>query len=270
VLGMAAPLMALSIPILDVCLSIARRFLRQRPIFSADRGHIHHRLLDRGLSPKRVSLLLYGVAAVGAFFAVLQSVVPVRLSILAPALFCVTTWIFIRSLDYVEFGVVRKVFLGGGVRRLLGAHIHLENLETSIAAAATPNDCWVAIRDASRHLGFHHVRLHLLGETYDERIEHGSELCWTMRIPVSEHDYVNCDRGVGCLVETTGLAHFADLLGGKLRQKLATLRPSGSIDPQLSALAGHLGAAAGQGYGSPKVMREAPAATAMYCLPSME
>src|SRR5947208_12565007 len=46
-LGMAAPLMALSIPLLDTALAIVRRFLRHQPIFGADRGHIHHKLLAR-------------------------------------------------------------------------------------------------------------------------------------------------------------------------------------------------------------------------------
>ena len=270
-LGMTAPLMALSIPILDVCLSIGRRFLSQSPIFGADRGHIHHRLLDRGLSPRRVALLLYAVGGLGALFSVLQSLVPGRLSLLILALFGVSIWIFVYSLGYVEFGVVRKVFLGGAVRRLLGAHIHLVNLESSLAAASTPNDCWVAIRDACRHLGFHHVRLQLLGEAYDERLTPGSKAYWTMRIPVSELDYVTCDREIGCALETTGLAAFADLVGDRLRGKLVLLRPSASIDPQIAALAGRLAAAAGQaGYGSAKVMREAPAATATYCLPSMK
>jgi UDP-GlcNAc:undecaprenyl-phosphate GlcNAc-1-phosphate transferase len=50
--ALTVPLLAVSIPLLDVVLSIVRRFLRNRPIFQADRGHIHHRLLARGLSPK--------------------------------------------------------------------------------------------------------------------------------------------------------------------------------------------------------------------------
>jgi UDP-GlcNAc:undecaprenyl-phosphate GlcNAc-1-phosphate transferase len=48
---MIVPLLAVSIPLLDVSLTILRRFLRNQPIFSADRGHIHHRLLERGLAP---------------------------------------------------------------------------------------------------------------------------------------------------------------------------------------------------------------------------
>ena len=57
-LGMTAPLLALAIPLLDTTLAIARRFLRHQPIFGADRGHIHHRLLARGFTPRRVALYL--------------------------------------------------------------------------------------------------------------------------------------------------------------------------------------------------------------------
>jgi UDP-GlcNAc:undecaprenyl-phosphate/decaprenyl-phosphate GlcNAc-1-phosphate transferase len=41
-----------------------RRFLERRPIFSPDRGHIHHRLLEMGITHRRAVLLLYGVSLV--------------------------------------------------------------------------------------------------------------------------------------------------------------------------------------------------------------
>ena len=240
-LALTAPMLALAIPILDVCLSIARRFLSRRPIFGADRGHIHHRLLDRGLSPRRVALLLYAIGAVGAMFSVLQSLVTSRLAILIPALFCAVTWLLVRSLDYVEFGVARKFLLAGTVRRLLGAHIYLQNLESSLVAATTPNDCWVAIRDACSQLGFHAVRVQLLGEVYQAQFAPGEAAAsWTMRIPLSDRDYVNCSRQAGCAVAALGVAAFADLLASKLRAKLPTLRPSASIDPQIAALVAHI------------------------------
>jgi UDP-GlcNAc:undecaprenyl-phosphate GlcNAc-1-phosphate transferase len=71
-LGMAAPLMAFSIPLLDTTLAIARRFLRKKSIVGADRGHIHHRLLDRGLSPRKVAFLLYGICAIAALFSLVM------------------------------------------------------------------------------------------------------------------------------------------------------------------------------------------------------
>ena len=57
----AVPLLALSIPLLDLSISIVRRSLKGQPIFSADRGHIHHRLLDRGFLTRRAALTLYSM-----------------------------------------------------------------------------------------------------------------------------------------------------------------------------------------------------------------
>lgn len=51
-------LLVLIIPILDVAWQIVQRLRAGRSPFSADRGHLHHRLLDLGL-PQRVIVLLY-------------------------------------------------------------------------------------------------------------------------------------------------------------------------------------------------------------------
>ncbi len=58
------PIAALGIPILDTTLAIVRRAIRGLPIFRADREHIHHRLLDLGLSPRRVVLGLYAACVI--------------------------------------------------------------------------------------------------------------------------------------------------------------------------------------------------------------
>ena len=70
--ALAIPLVSLGLPVLDTALAIFRRFLGGRPIFSADRGHIHHRLLSLGHSPRKVALLLYGACAVLALGAMLM------------------------------------------------------------------------------------------------------------------------------------------------------------------------------------------------------
>ena len=52
-LGALVPLMVISVPLMDLSLSVVRRFMTNRPIFAADQGHIHHRLLDSGFTPRR-------------------------------------------------------------------------------------------------------------------------------------------------------------------------------------------------------------------------
>jgi UDP-GlcNAc:undecaprenyl-phosphate GlcNAc-1-phosphate transferase len=63
VIAVAIPIVSLGLPVLDTTLAVARRFLRGQPIFTADRAHIHHRLLSLGHSPRRVALLLYSACA---------------------------------------------------------------------------------------------------------------------------------------------------------------------------------------------------------------
>jgi UDP-GlcNAc:undecaprenyl-phosphate/decaprenyl-phosphate GlcNAc-1-phosphate transferase len=71
-IGLLAPMVALGIPIFDTMLAVIRRALRRQSIFSADRAHIHHRLLDMGLTHRRAVLLLYfgSVALSGAGIAI--------------------------------------------------------------------------------------------------------------------------------------------------------------------------------------------------------
>src|SRR6202040_2080438 len=94
--AMTVPLLAVSIPLLDVGLSIFRRFLRDRPIFKGDRGHIHHKLLDRGLSPKRAVLTIYVICSVGAIGSLLVSATHNQFSGLIVILFCGAAWIGIQ------------------------------------------------------------------------------------------------------------------------------------------------------------------------------
>ncbi len=60
-------LLALSIPLLDTALTLLRRrILMRRSLFAAERGHVHHRLLDLGLDHRAAVLTVYCVTAVAA------------------------------------------------------------------------------------------------------------------------------------------------------------------------------------------------------------
>jgi UDP-GlcNAc:undecaprenyl-phosphate GlcNAc-1-phosphate transferase len=63
VVAIAVPIMVLGLPIADTAIAMLRRAITRRPIMTADRGHIHHRLLDLGLTHRRAVLTLYGVCA---------------------------------------------------------------------------------------------------------------------------------------------------------------------------------------------------------------
>lgn len=61
-IGIAVPILVLGIPIFDTTFAIFRRLKNKRPPWQADKGHLHHRLLDRGLTQKQAVLTLYFVS----------------------------------------------------------------------------------------------------------------------------------------------------------------------------------------------------------------
>lgn len=61
-LALAIPILVLGLPIFDTAFAILRRIMNGRPIGEADRGHIHHRLLDMGLSHRMAVIILYIVS----------------------------------------------------------------------------------------------------------------------------------------------------------------------------------------------------------------
>lgn len=70
----ATALLVMGIPILDVAWAIIRRIFYGRSPFKADRTHLHHRLLDIGLSQRQAVLVLWAISALFGFTAVfLQS-----------------------------------------------------------------------------------------------------------------------------------------------------------------------------------------------------
>ncbi|MDO4581143.1 MAG: MraY family glycosyltransferase [Bacillota bacterium] len=68
------PLIVLGIPIFDTFFAIVRRLILHKPVFEADKMHLHHRLLSLGLTHKQTVLTIYAVSLVMGLCAVLMSV----------------------------------------------------------------------------------------------------------------------------------------------------------------------------------------------------
>jgi UDP-GlcNAc:undecaprenyl-phosphate GlcNAc-1-phosphate transferase len=219
-LGMTAPLMALSLPLLDVGLAITRRFLRRQPIFSADRGHIHHRLLDRGMSPKKAAILLYGICSIVAVFSLFQSVVNNNaISSVIVLLFCAVAWVGIQYLGYAEFSIAGKMLFGGGLQRNLKAQLDLTALQKQIGNVKTAADCARLVEDAGSKFGLVPTHMRLAGEDF-ACPEEPANAGWQARIGLENGDWIDFvrvpDSGMGA-------ALFLDALSTSLNAKLPTL-----------------------------------------------
>ena len=96
------PILALGLPIMDTAVAVARRYLLagSSAVFRPDREHIHHRLVERGLAPRRAVLLLYGVSATFGGLAVFTFFTRGSGSALAVGVVIVGSYFGLRHLGY--------------------------------------------------------------------------------------------------------------------------------------------------------------------------
>ena len=92
----AVPFLVLGLPIFDTLFAIIRRVIKRQPIMAPDRGHLHHRLIDRGFSHRSTVIILYGLSAILAISAIVMLITDVSraliliLSIVLFGLFALT------------------------------------------------------------------------------------------------------------------------------------------------------------------------------------
>lgn len=228
-LGLAAPAMALALPLLEVALSVMRRFLASEPIFAGDRGHIHHRLLDRGFTPRGVALLLYGGCGLGASLSLLECVLHRRYAGVVVVLFGLATWASVHCLRYVEFGAAAR-FLLIRLRPILSGHVKLELLSHRLDAAATVDECWQAVERAGRSLGYSFLNARLSGQSFKTGESPGRDgAWWQMRLNLPGNNYVNISQQGQSEKPGMLLISFVELLGRSLPAKLAAIDHHGAV-----------------------------------------
>lgn len=96
-IAVITPIIILGVPIFDTTFAIFRRLISGKSIMSADKGHLHHRLLNRGFSQRQTVLILYGFSAIFGIFAVnIAKVNSVRAVYLSIVLCLVAVYIAIK------------------------------------------------------------------------------------------------------------------------------------------------------------------------------
>jgi len=190
-LSMTAPLIALAIPLLDTALAIVRRFLRRQPVFGPDRGHIHHRLLARGFTPRHVAYVLYASAGIAAGLSLLLSSGGTHFGGLALVSFCGIVWLSVQYLGYEEFDAARRMIFAGMFRRDLNANLCISQLETAVQVASTIDECWCALIETSQSFGFSEASLQFNQRLLNARFtEIDSADSWGLHIPLNHSGHV--------------------------------------------------------------------------------
>ena len=240
-LGMTAPMMAVSIPLIDVGLAVVRRTIRRQPIFSADRGHIHHRLLDRGLTPRRAVLVLYGICSLVAVFSLLQSLSHNdRISGVIILVFCAVAWIGIQYLGYAEFSVAGRMLFSGNFPKSLKAQLDLHHLEKDLDSAASVEECWRAISQACVKFGFRCLRLEANGLSYEGLASNmNHDKFWTLRVPLGSQGSVEFSRELQSSTLSTIAGPFVEIVHSGMMNRLRHFRERSPVGIEESRPASH-------------------------------
>jgi UDP-GlcNAc:undecaprenyl-phosphate/decaprenyl-phosphate GlcNAc-1-phosphate transferase len=221
--GMLAPTIALAVPLVDLVLTVGRRYVRRQAIFGADRKHIHHRLLDGGLAPKSAAMRLYAMCGISAVLSIALGL-PYRYAggvVLAVA--CLIAWIGIRELHYDEFDVAVRTISSGFFRLILQEQICMLDFETKLHAAQSMEERRLIIENMCGRLGFQLLELRL-GEMYFVKPPGAMPMggAWSVHITLPRSDYLLIDR-MASRDQGVMLVQFVDVLRRDAFQKQLVL-----------------------------------------------
>lgn len=73
-ISVGIPVMILGVPITDTVYAMIRRILNKKPISQADKHHLHHRLMQLGLTHRQTVMVIYGIALIFSFISLLYPI----------------------------------------------------------------------------------------------------------------------------------------------------------------------------------------------------
>ncbi len=95
------PIALLAIPIMDTLFAIVRRLINKKPIAMPDKQHLHHQLLNMGLSHRNVVLLIYLIDIILASAMLVYMLYDRTVGVIIYAILFVIIFIFIMKTDII-------------------------------------------------------------------------------------------------------------------------------------------------------------------------
>ena len=178
--AVAIPVVSFGLPILETSLSIVRRLISGRPVFTADREHIHHKLLEMGFSHRQVVIVLYAVSAVFAMLSLFLlwptgSTLGLVLAVVGTGI-----WLGVQHLNYLEFGELRRVAQRTiDQRQIVINDLSVRRAIEELKSAGDFNDVRKILVAAFEDNDFDAFELHLTGDATAALTESARPLHWS-------------------------------------------------------------------------------------------
>ncbi len=176
IVALAIPLVAFGVPVLDTLIAVVRRGVRGAPLFRGDREHIHHRLLDLGLSNAQAAAILYVVSAAFALASMLFLNPNVRGMAVVLTMIGAVVWLAMRHLRLHEFFELARIAQRGMTSaRAIQFNVHVRRASDALDRAGSWDDVVRVLGVLFEESEFDAVRLIVQHPGADRRSEYHFE-----------------------------------------------------------------------------------------------
>ena len=171
IVAVAIPLVSFGLPILDTTISVVRRFISGQPLFGADREHIHHKLLERGLSQKQTVIVLYGVSAVCGLLSLFLLNPNGGTAGIVLVVLGVGVLVGVQQLGYHEFFELGRVAQRTiEQKRIISNNLAIRKASTELASANSYDQVYEILKSTFERNEFDGFCLNLFPNLLNERV----------------------------------------------------------------------------------------------------
>lgn len=218
IVAIAIPLVSFGLPLTEAIISLARRFLSGQSLLIGDRGHIHHKLLQRGLTQRQVVILLYAFCALFSLFGLMLLNPERDIGALIFFILGVVIIFGVQHLRYAEFSELGSQIKQEVVRRRrsLAVNVRVRRTSDYLSDAKTPDQFFAALDEmlSTNEFNCATLELNVTGPIFDSYLMHfpdhpaiierrrviwvwedgetdpekiiSSNRCWALRLPLTD------------------------------------------------------------------------------------
>lgn len=174
---------------------------------------------------RTVALLLYSACGIAAALSLILNALQNQFAGIIVVLFCVSAWIGIQHLGYVEFATARQLVSKGTFRRIIDAHSRLQQFEKILLQADSLEHFWDGLLSGSRDFGFQSLRLTVDGEVFDAILSPAEDgTVWEINVPIQDSRAVRLTRHVAEeRLDLVAVGAFTQSVAAHAAQKLTEL-----------------------------------------------
>jgi len=160
--GLALPFLALGVPIFDMAYAVIRRhFFERRSLFTPDRSHLHHHLLDLGLRQGAVVIIIYSMTAISASIGLFMLTVGAGWS---GCLFAIGLLLLFSMFVYLYRDYYHKIRLALKRNRIITREAReikrsFENAQVRMLESRSFKAWWETVCDMGQKMHFHSIGL---------------------------------------------------------------------------------------------------------------